>query len=145
MHSEKTTPFDKNTNQEKIIHFSAGLPGFENVRDFCVISNEEEAPFLWLQSTTVPNLAFITVDPFLIFPEYRPNIGDEDVESLHIEREEDVLMLSIVNISQDPEEGTTANLVGPIVINWSTKIGKQIILQNHQDFSVKYRIDQLDQ
>ncbi|SCA62592.1 Flagellar assembly factor FliW [Chlamydiales bacterium SCGC AG-110-M15] len=136
---------DDKQDQVKRIHFPEGLPGFESIKDFVLLTNEEEAPFLWLQSTTIPNLAFISVDPFLVMSDYRPDIGDEDVEFLEIEKEEDVLILSIVNISNDPNEGTTANLVGPIVINWKTKRGKQVILQNHQEFSVKFRIDQLDQ
>lgn len=144
--SEKTDlEKEQKQNDVKAIHFPEGLPGFERVHDFVLINNEEEAPFLWLQSTNIPNLAFIAVDPFLVLPNYRPDIGDADVAFLDIEKEEDVLMLSIVNISSDPNEGTTANLVGPIIINWENKRGKQVILQNHQEFSVKYRIDQLDQ
>ena len=126
---------------ERVIHFPEGLPAFENVKDFVIISNEEEAPFLWLQAVAVPNLAFITIDPFLICPEYLPDICDDDVDALKIETEEDVIILSIVNIRNNAENGVTANLVGPVVINWREKLGKQVILRNHLSYSVKYIID----
>lgn len=146
MQSERIDVLDKKTKQHhKSIHFPDGLPAFESAKEFVIISNEEEAPFLWLQAVSTPNLAFVTIDPFLVFPEYRPDIGDDDVSALQIENEEDVLILGIVNISSDPEEGITANLVGPVVINWRKRLGKQVILQNHQKYSVRYRIDNLEE
>ena len=128
---------------KKAVHFPEGLPAFEMVKEFVLISNEEEAPFLWLQASAVPDLAFITIDPFLICPSYRPDICDEDVRLLKILKEEDVFILSVVNINQKPEDGITTNLVSPIVINGEEQLGKQVILQNHRDYSVKYRIDSL--
>jgi|SaaInlStandDraft_3_1057020.scaffolds.fasta_scaffold21467_2 flagellar assembly factor FliW len=146
MESEIAKAFMDETNQKsKVVNFFEGLPAFEEVKEFVILSNEEEAPFLWLQSVKNPNLAFITIDPFLIMPEYRPDIADEDVEALQIESEEDVLMLSIVTISNDPDEGVTANLVGPVVINWKKRLGKQAVIKNHQDYTVKFRIDNLDE
>lgn len=132
---------DKIVENKKSIHFPDGLPAFESVKDFIIISNEEEAPFLWLQAISFPNLAFVVIDPFLAFQDYRPDIGDEDVRALEIEKEEDVLMLGIVNISNSPPGEITTNLVGPIVINWKKRLGKQVILQNHQKYSVRHRID----
>ena len=125
----------------KSIHFPEGLPGFDHVKDFMVVSNEEEAPFLWLQASSIPNLAFITIDPFLICPDYRPDICDEDVDTLKITTEDDVIILSIVNIKNSNEEGVTANLVGPVVINWKEKVGKQVILQNHLQYNVRHVIE----
>ena len=116
---------DSKVQHNKSIRFPEGLPAFENVREFVIIANEEEAPFLWLQAVSIPNLAFVTIDPFLVYPEYRPDISDEDVKALQIDSEEDVLILGIVNITNDPQEGITSNLVAPVVINWKKKIGKQ--------------------
>jgi flagellar assembly factor FliW len=133
-------PEQLNTPSE-IITFAEGLPAFEMVKEFRLVSNEEEAPFIWLQAAHTPNLSFITIDPFLVYPEYRPDISDNDVKLLQIEDEEDALILSIVNIHKDNKQGITANLVSPIVINWKKHLGKQVILQNHLNYSVKYRID----
>ena len=128
-------------HHSKSVHFPEGLPAFEEVKDFLLVANEEEAPFMWLQALAVPNLAFVVVDPFLVHPDYQPDLLDSDVESLKIEDESDVFILSIVNLRHNSEQGITANLVGPIVINWKERIGKQVILKNHLNYSVKYRLD----
>lgn len=125
---------------KKIIHFPEGLPAFEDIHDFVLINNKEEEPFLWLQSVNLPELAFITIDPFLICPNYSPDIADEDLGSLEIQQQEDVFVLSIVNMKHYQEQVITANLVGLIVINWKKKLGKQVIIQNHQDYAVKHAI-----
>lgn len=132
---------DSFINSDKTLHFPEGLPAFESVKDWVLIFNEEEAPFLWLQAVSVPNLAFVTIDPFLISPSYRPDVCDEDVSVLELEDPKDAFVLSIVNIHNSDGQGITANLVGPIVINTKKLIGKQCILKNHLQYSVRFRID----
>ncbi len=127
--------------QHQIITMPIGLPAFETVNDYMMIANEEEEPFIWLQSTENKSLAFITIDPFLICPSYLPDIPNDDISFLEIEKEEDAFILSIVNIN-NPDIGTiTANLVSPLVINWKTCRAKQAILQNHHLYSVRHIID----
>ncbi len=136
---EPNSAKEGNTLQNnKSIQFPEGLPAFEQVKDFVLISNEEEQPFLWLQAVDTPNLAFITIDPFMICPEYKPDICDDDTKFLELESPEDALVLSIVNLHNSDGTGVTANLVGPIVINVKKRIGKQVILQNHLKYSVRY-------
>ena len=105
-------------------------------REFVLIWNEEEAPFLWLQSIDVPNLAFVVIDPFLVSEGYLPDVPEEDVALLEIEKEEDAFVLSIVNIKNNKELEITANLLSPIVINWKKQVGKQVILSNHHLYSL---------
>jgi flagellar assembly factor FliW len=125
---------------EKNIHFPEGLPAFETVHDFLLIWKEEEAPFLWLQAEDQPQLAFITIDPFLVCPDYTPDVSDEDVDFLKIENQEDAVILSIVNVRNNPDFLITANLLSPLIINWKEKIGKQVILRNNQKYSVRFEI-----
>lgn len=135
---------DSESNHSKAIHFPDGLPAFERVKNFVVVGNEEEAPFLWLQSTDNPNLAFIIIDPFLIHPEYRPDISDEDVKFLEIDDPTDAFVLAIVNIRNGNDQEVTANLISPIVINWKKRLAKQVILRNHLDYSVRHIISGAD-
>lgn len=129
----------------KSLYFPEGLPAFESHHEYVLMSQEEEAPFLWLQSVSNPNLAFVVIDPFLICSHYRPDISDDDVKLLEIDKPEDALLLSVVNVRNSPGEGVTANLVSPIVINHRKRLGKQSILKNHLDYSVRFRIEQQDQ
>lgn len=143
MEHTQTRSWDSSVSLHKrSLHFPDGLPAFEAIKAFTLIANEEEEPFLWLQATDRPALAFVCIDPFLVYPEYRPDICDDDVNALEITTEEEAFLLSIVNIHNPNGQGVTANLVSPVVINWEKGIGKQVILQNHRNFSVKYRIDQ---
>jgi len=145
MESMQPNVFDEVFFKEKDpIYFPEGLPAFETVKDFVIIAHEEEAPFLWLQAQSIPSLAFVTIDPFLIYQDYRPDICDEDVNILNINNEDDAFLLSIVNIHHNPQHGITTNLVSPIVINWKQRLGKQVILQNHLLYTVKHRIDQAE-
>ncbi|MCB1136579.1 MAG: flagellar assembly protein FliW [Chlamydiia bacterium] len=129
------------THHSKTIHFPDGLPAFEDVRDFVLIAKEEETPFMWLQAVNVPNLAFIVADPFVLCPGYQPDIMDEDCTSLGIQSPEDAYILAIVNIRNNEEHGVTANLVGPLVVNWREKRAKQVIIRNHLKYSVKHRVE----
>lgn len=124
----------------KAITFVEGIPAFEHLRDFVILSNEDEAPFLWLQSVDDPSLAFITVDPFLVYPDYRPDIPEADIAKLKIQSEEDVIVLVIVNI-KNKTQGITVNLVSPIIVNWKAQLGAQVLLNNHDKYSVRHRID----
>lgn len=126
---------------KKSLFFPQGLPAFDYVKEFVIIANEEEAPFMWLQAVQVPNLAFITIDPFVVCQDYRPDICDADVKALEIEDPSDAFVLAIVNLQNGADEGITVNLIGPIVINWRKQIAKQVILQNHLKYSVRHRID----
>lgn len=145
MDSQETPQIDERVERlNGVISFPEGLPAFEQIKEFRIVSNEEEAPFLWLQAVGMPELAFITIDPFLVYPEYRPDIPDSDVKELGIEKPDDVFMLSIVNIRHNPDSEVTANLVSPVVINTQECVGKQVILQNHLQYSVRYRIDQAE-
>lgn len=143
MHSTKSEAKQNvGKNHQKSIYFPEGLPAFEDLHHFLLMWNEEEAPFLWLQSQNKPNVAFVTIDPFLICPEYLPDIPDDDIAALGVQAEEDVFILSIVNIRNTPQFQITANLLSPVVINWKERVAKQVILNNHQNYSVKYEIQQ---
>lgn len=38
------------------------MPGFEELREFVLLQQVEQAPFMWLQSLEAPSLAFLIVD-----------------------------------------------------------------------------------
>jgi len=126
-------------DEEKIIKFPEGLPGFEDEKEFIIINNEdEENPFQWLQSVRNPNLAFVIINPFQIFPDYDIIIPKTVQEKLRIEDEKDVAVYSIVVVPKDIKK-MTVNLLGPLVINVKYKVGKQVILDDSR-YSTKHYI-----
>ena len=118
------------------VRLPMGILGFEQMKEYLLIANPEEEPFRWLQVKDNPSLAFVVLDPFFVAPDYRPDIPDPDVEFLGIGSPEDVALFNIVTL-HGPNRATI-NLKGPVVINRSTGVGKQVILANAGDYSVQH-------
>ncbi len=113
-----------------------GLLGFEQIKDYVLITNPGEEPFRWLEVRNNPALAFVVVDPFVVVPDYRPNLPQPDVEFLGIQSPEDVQLLNIVTV-HGPNRATV-NLKGPIVLNRHTATGKQVVISNASEYSVQH-------
>ncbi|MCP3761232.1 flagellar assembly protein FliW [Domibacillus sp. A3M-37] len=118
---------EKEIEQEDIITFSNGIPGFENEKKFVLLAFPDNNVFYALQSVSTPDLSFVVTDPFSFFVDYNVKIDDATIDSLAIKKEEDVTLLNILTL-RDPFEETTANLQAPIVINKKTHSGRQVIL-----------------
>jgi len=114
-------------DRTSVLNFTQGIPGFERFKQYGLVEVEEEIPFMRLLSLEEPQLGFVIVDPMLVWPDYDPSIGQEDLESLGISRPEQLAIFCIVTLSQVPEE-VTANLKGPIYINVETMQAKQMVL-----------------
>ena len=125
--------------EENIINFPSGLLAFEDQKDFTIVDNEdEENPFMWLQSLNNPDLAFVIINPFVFKSDYDFNISESTVEKLKIKSQKDLSIYTIVVIPEDIKE-MTANLSGPIIINNKERLGKQIIVDNN-DYTTKYKL-----
>ena len=123
---------------ETIISMTVGPFGFEQLREFCLIEHAPGCEFRWLQSLSDPGVAFVVVDPMQFFPEYDVELEEEDVEELGLESPSEAVVLSIATIPRDVRE-TSANLLGPLVINAANRKAKQVILQN-ESYTTKHRL-----
>ena len=115
--------------KEDIVSFPAGIPGFETSKQFVLVSIPEYVPFEWLVSVDGTRLRFAVINPMLFLPGYAPAIRKEQIFDLAVEKPEDVLLYAIVTIHENPLE-STANLIGPIIINSQKRIGKQVIVDD---------------
>lgn len=118
------------------VRLPTGLLGFEQIKDFLLIANAGEEPFHWLQVKDNPALAFVVVEPFLVMADYHPDIPQPDVEFLGLSAPEDALLLNIVTLHGP--NNATINLKGPVVLNRHTRIGKQVIIANAAEYSVRH-------
>jgi len=118
------------------INLPLGLLGFEPVKHFELLANPVEQPFARLQAEGDTALAFVVIDPFVVMPEYKPEIPDADASFLGINDPGDVLLLGIVTVHGSNR--VTMNLKGPVVINRHSRIGKQVIIANSADYSVHH-------
>ncbi len=114
---------------EDIITFNSGIPGFEQNKQFVIVSIPDYAPFEWLVCIDGSKLRFAIINPLLFVPDYDPKIIKEQLDDLAVDAPEDLLLYVIVTIRENPLE-STANLVGPIILNRRKKTGKQIIIDD---------------
>ncbi len=117
---------------DQIIHFVNGLKGFEDKTQFAIVNNydtEDPVPFFWLQSLDDPDLAFVLTVPFIFRPDYAFDLPKETEEALHITKQSELGIYSIVTIPGEIKD-FTYNLMGPIVVNYSTREGDQVVLYN---------------
>jgi flagellar assembly factor FliW len=121
--------------EEKVLTFEKGLPGFNDCFKFTIISSEDTAPFLWLQSLDEPDVALAVVNPFRLFPEYSPAVNEADLERIGNPSDEDILALTVAVIPVKYENMTT-NLISPILINLKNNQAHQIIMEN-SNYQVK--------
>jgi flagellar assembly factor FliW len=118
-------------SKEDIITFPSGIPGFEKNKSFVLVSIPDYVPFEWLVCVDGSPLRFAVINPLMFKPDYAPKIQKEQLEEMGFVKPEDVLLFVIVTINENPLE-STANLVGPIIINKARRIGKQVIVEDDQ-------------
>jgi flagellar assembly factor FliW len=118
------------------VRLPMGLLGFEKMKDYLLIANPAEEPFGRLQVQGDTSIAFVVINPFLIVPDYHPDIPQSDVEFLGLKDADDALVLNIVTVHNQGQ--ATINLKGPVVINRNTGVGKQVVIANGADYSVQH-------
>ena len=128
-------------DEAKILTFDDGLIGFENLKKFTLIyNNETEASsnVTWLQSLDEPLVAFPVINPFYVMKEYNPIVEDEVLIPLGELMEDSTAIFLTLTVPSDITKMTT-NLKAPIIINADTKKGCQVIAEN-PEYVVKYNI-----
>jgi flagellar assembly factor FliW len=125
-------------NQEEIVLFGNGIPGFQEDKEYVVLSLGNDSPFSILQAVKNEELGFVIVDPFSIYPKYEFDLDDSVVSQLQIEDKADILIFSIVTLGESLSK-STINLQAPIIINQKKKLGKQAIL-NTDNYHTKHSI-----
>lgn len=119
--------------QDQLVSIDGGLLGFPDATDFVRLPVDDAEGWLWLQSTTDTDLAFLVISAFRFFPEYDIELPDSDVNSLELDDAADADVLALVTIRYTEDGGVasvTANLLGPLVINRRTGVGRQVVLSD---------------
>ena len=125
--------------EDMIIEFADGLMGFEDLKRYTILYNNEEgkkSSISWLQSVDEPALALPIINPFLVKEDYNPVVEDELLKPLGNINEENLAVFLVLTVPSDLTK-MTANLKAPVLINADTKKGQQVIVEN-QDYVVKY-------
>lgn len=125
---------------EKLVFVGQGLLGFEHLTAFSIQPYAAETPFFWLRADAEPDTAFLVMEPGYFIEDYSFELGDETLQELGITAAEQVGVLVLLSIPENPLE-MTANLLGPLVFHREHQRCKQIVLQA-DTYPLKYLVFQ---
>ena len=115
---------------EAVVHFPSGLPAFDEETRFLLIERSSTAPLVFLQSLLHPELCFLTLPILAVDPAYRISINAADLRALDLDSTRqpligtEVLCLAVIAAG---EQGSSANLLAPVIVNPATQRGLQAI------------------
>lgn len=126
------------TEESAPIEFVSGLIGLTEWKRFVLIKHPEGDPLCLLQSLENKRVSFVVADPRQFIPDYQISLSQADLQALRLPEHSkqkdwlengDVSLYCILSVQNEPF-CVTANLLGPLVINWQTGVGRQVILAN---------------
>ena len=110
------------------IHFPDGILGFPENKEYILLEHNPKSPFYWLQCTSVPDLAFVVMNPLIMKADYMEALSKEERAALSCDSGKDGTLLAIVTIPNGRPSNATINLLGPLVIDPDSRTGRQVIL-----------------
>lgn len=122
---------ESNAQPENTLQFPEGIPGFETQKSFRLIHDaEQEKPSVhYLQAVDDPDVQLPVVDPRSLQVDYEITLSDEECELLQLEDPADcAVLLVLFRGGDDRQSGIRANFLGPLLINTTSRIGMQKIL-----------------
>jgi flagellar assembly factor FliW len=137
-----TTRFgEMDCNESDVIILPKGVLGFSQLTRYVIIDRKETAPFKWLQSVEDPNVAFAVLNPVEVFPNYKLEIDERELEELNYTNSSDLVTYVIVTVPQEASQAS-ADLLGPLVVNPKRRLAKQAVMSNSPYTTKHYLLDE---
>lgn len=115
-------------DETRIFSFVQPIIGFNELKKFIILDINKDSFFKWLQSVEDPALAFPIVSIFNMNLDYSIDLPDNTVEALKVENAESLLVMNIASIPQNNPQGTTINLLAPLIFNVEKLLAGQVVL-----------------
>ena len=115
-------------DEQRIFDFKLPIIGFNDLTKFVLLDLNKDNFFKWLQSVEDPGLAFPVVSVFSLNVDYSIDLPDNVIDALKITNVESLLIMNIASIPQEDPQGTTINLLAPIIFNLDELLAGQVIL-----------------
>jgi flagellar assembly factor FliW len=124
--SSEDVPGDVSDDAHVLV-FPDGIAGLPGATRWVLSELADDGAFQLLQNLDDVDLAMVVGVPWLFFPDYAPDLADDEVRALGIEDPDDAVVFCSVTV---PEDGSapTMNLLGPFVVNRHTRQGRQVVL-----------------
>lgn len=124
--------------EEDILDFPDGVYAFEDRKQFVVLDTNSSAGIMQLQCSQAQTPRFFILDPFLFVEDYAPVVSEETLAKLKAKSQQDLTFFVIAVIPDNVGE-TTVNLKSPVVINFTERLGMQVMLDN-PEYPVRFRL-----
>ncbi len=116
--------------QEKVLLFPNGIPGFEKYTKYRIFHKEEnEYAVYWLESCEDPEITFTLVDPVGYGLHYDLTLTDEEEKELEVSDPKNIAIFLMLSKKDDGQNGLNANIGGPVIINVACQKGIQKVLK----------------
>ena len=126
-------------DESKVVRFEQGIPAFEDEHEFLIIPYDEASPYVFLQSLSTPDLAFLMTMPFIFFPEYEFEVDDDSLARLGIKGQDELLIYVLLTLPGGRVQEMTANLMAPVIITTTNMQARQIVLDKSR-YNTKHRL-----
>lgn len=111
---------------QSLITFPAGIPGFEDLKQYKLLHEEGAGTLFYLQSIEDPGLQLPLVTPDVFQVDYEIELSDEDMELLQVSKPEDIsIMVTVSKHGDGSIDDVHANFMGPIIINTEKRLAIQ--------------------
>ena len=130
---------DIQCSENDLIHFSDGILGFPELKQYLMLSYDDDDTIQILQSVQKSEVSFVVLNPLLLCPDYRPVLTPEELTSLKASDCDD-LCYYVICVIRENYLDNTVNLKCPLVINPKTRKGMQIIMEG-SPYRVRHRFD----
>ncbi len=132
--------------ESPVIEFPSGLIGLEEWKHFVLVTHPEGGPLHLLQSLDDERITLIVADPRQIVSDYQVGLSEADaqalqyadVNTLHTAWPDEMDLYCILSVQENPFS-VTANLLGPLIINWQARLGRQVILSD-SSYDARYLV-----
>ena len=114
--------------ENRIFEFILPIIGFNEMSKFIILDPNKDTLFKWLQSIEEPSLAFPIISVAALDYDYTVDLPANVVEDLKVENVEDLLIMNITSIPQNNPQGTTINLLAPLIFNLGNQKAAQVVL-----------------
>ncbi|PAW67763.1 MAG: flagellar assembly protein FliW [Opitutia bacterium Tous-C1TDCM] len=134
-------PTDFDTPPANQLELPYGLIGFAQYKRAELLYLPDHLPFLWMKlHSAADDLHFIVIEPGGIVPGYEPEIFDLDAEALDLRDPAEAMILNVVTLKRQHPVEATVNLIGPLVVNRRTRIGRQLVISNYSRYSASHAL-----
>jgi flagellar assembly factor FliW len=116
-----------------------GIIGFREYAQAELLYVPDNLPFLWMKlSSPKDSVHFVVIEPGGLVPNYAPELFDEDALALGLADSSEAMVLNIVTMEHQRPLDATVNLVGPVIVNRRTRIGRQLVIANYSRYGANH-------